>query len=109
MQEFVVERYHLYAELSLAMRLFKWISPFRELSLWRGSITHEPWPLQAAAVEVVDNTLLAAVGFGAGSTRFAGAHCTPGVGPIDFFWGGFLSAGAATHDASGSDTSGAGE
>jgi len=97
LEAFVVERYHLYAEPSVPMRLLSWALRWREPSLWRGTITHEPWPMQAAEVVVGQNTMLEAVGFGGvGATRYAGAHCTAGVGPIEFFWGGFLDKGEGT-------------
>lgn len=68
LEEFLVERYRLYSSALGSL-------------LWTGRVEHEPWLLQAARIEELDETLSAAAGFAAGAPVLA--HWTPGVA-VDF-------------------------
>jgi len=52
---FVCERYHLYATAGLLMRRLLGVA-----SLWRGTLTHAPWPLQVADASVQHSSMLQA-------------------------------------------------
>ena len=53
---FLCERYYLYATAGLLMRRLLGVA-----SLWRGTLAHAPWPLQAADASVQHSTMLQAI------------------------------------------------
>ena len=85
---FVAERYCLYNTCGLVLRLLLLLArAARAVPLWRGSITHEPWPLQPARVTIHRDTMIETV---IGLTPLSDvpvAHCShPGVDNIDFYF-----------------------
>ena len=98
---FLVERYSLYNEPSLLLRLLQQVSRAAATCLgrsargraryWRGSITHEPWSLRAAELDAFSSDLCEAAGLGPlvnGSSPVL--HCSQGVGPVDFYFDGMF-------------------
>ena len=78
---FFVERYCLYNEAGPLLRA---AAMPRAANLWRGSITHAPWPMQRARICSLEHSLLDRLGLEpVGPCR---AYFSPGVGAIDFFW-----------------------
>jgi len=78
---FFLERYCLYNEAGPFLRC---IAMPPAATLWRGSITHAPWPVQRARVRLVRQLLLEQLGLHA--TGPVLGHYSPGVPDIDFFW-----------------------
>jgi uncharacterized protein YqjF (DUF2071 family) len=78
---FFVERYCLYNEAGPLLRV---VAMPRAASLWRGSITHEPWPVQRVHIYSIQHTLLDPLGLK--PTGPCLAHFSPGVAEIEFFW-----------------------
>ena len=79
---FFLERYCLY---NSAGPLLRSVAMPRGASLWRGSITHAPWPVQRARVRLLHHTLVFAQ-LGLAPAGNCVAHFSPGVGDIVFFW-----------------------
>jgi uncharacterized protein YqjF (DUF2071 family) len=78
---FFVERYCLYNEAGPLLRA---AAMPRAARLWRGSITHAPWPVQRARICSLEHSLLDWLGLEpSGPCR---AYFSPGVSAIDFFW-----------------------
>lgn len=86
---FVAERYCLYNTCGPVLRLLLVLlsRAVQAVALWRGSITHEPWPLQPARVTIHrDNMIETVVGLKPLSDVPI-AHCShPGVDNIDFYF-----------------------
>ena len=81
---FLVERYCLYNRAGTFLRLLA-----RAPNLWRGSITHAPWPLQTARVTMIHNTVLDAIpGMNEAilSKVNPSAHFSPGISDIHFYY-----------------------
>jgi uncharacterized protein YqjF (DUF2071 family) len=81
---FFVERYALYHEggcsaIGIVGRALS------RASTWSGTITHERWPLRRAFLTTWHSTVLAAVGLDQIVSGEPVAHCSSGVGPIEFF------------------------
>ena len=80
--EFFVERYCLY---NLGGVFLRTAALPRGATLWRGSITHAPWPVQRADVLSLEHSLVRDLG-GLKITGDCLAHFSPGVKDITFFW-----------------------
>jgi uncharacterized protein YqjF (DUF2071 family) len=80
---FFVERYCLYNTSGSFLRLLG------QSRLWRGSISHRPWPVKEATVTNLHNTVLAAVG-GMNEAivprKAPLAHFSKGVNDISFYF-----------------------
>jgi len=80
---FFVERYCLYNRAGTFLRLLG-VS-----NLWRGSITHAPWPVQTVRVKRLQNTVLSAVPGMQDAILSSSepiAHFSPGVHDIRFYF-----------------------
>ena len=113
-EHFLVERYCLYNEPGPVLKLLGWLQKLFKPSallekqqirgkwMWKGSITHEPWPLKQAHLSTWEcsvfqglrngdflRTLINQNDNSSGCTNQIVAHCSPnGVGPINFYWEG---------------------
>ena len=84
--EFFVERYYLY---NCPGRFLKLLFCGRLGDLWRGSITHKPWPVYKARVTRLHNTVLDAIPGLSDAIVWKSdpvAHFSPGVDDIRFFF-----------------------
>ena len=79
---FFVERYCLY---NLGGAFLRTVALPHGAPLWRGIITHAPWPVQRAEVLSLEHTLVRDLG-GLKITGDCVAHFSPGVKDITFFW-----------------------
>ena len=80
---FFVERYCLYNTSGSFLRLLG------QSSLWRGSISHSPWPVQEATVTNLHNTVLSAVDGMKEAilpNKVPLAHFSSGVSDISFYF-----------------------
>ena len=87
---FFVERYCLY---NLGGVFLRTVALPRGAPLWRGSITHAPWPVQRAEVLSIEHSLVRGLG-GLKITGQVLAHFSPGVKDVTFFWEAVESSGA---------------
>ena len=86
---FVAERYCLYNTCGLVLRLLllPWARATHTVALWRGTITHEPWPLQPARVTIHRDTMVETVIGLKPLSDVPVAHCShPGVDSVDFYF-----------------------
>ena len=88
---FFAERYCLYCEAGPVLRTLAMPHGSDPPSLWRGTITHAPWPLQKVCPRIKRNSMLGSVGVDVALTQAARdgavvAHFSPGVSAIEFFW-----------------------
>ena len=82
---FFVERYALYNESGSCSAIGLVGRALGRASTWSGTITHERWPLRRAVLTEWHSTVLAAVGLDQIVCGEPVAHCSSGVGPIEFF------------------------
>lgn len=78
---FFVERYCLYNEAGPFLRV---VGMARDENLWRGTITHTPWPVQRVGIHKLQETLLGSLDLQ--PTGPCLAHFSKGVKDIKFCW-----------------------